>query len=89
MTIETVLSQQKYILEQKKAKGEDYSKHEIIVNALEKQVPNEPILKTDVFNIDSMDLEETSWMCPSCECDYEYEKFYYCPECGQKLKWEE
>lgn len=62
---------------------QDYSQYdiddvlEIAVEAIGKQIPKEKydtIFKHDV-------------LCPSCMSKlYEYKKFRYCPECGQRLR---
>lgn len=55
------------------------------IKALEKQLPTEP---------DIMDyiLGDINFKCPTCKSEYICEKGYehfYCPNCGQKIKWSE
>lgn len=61
-----------------------------IVDALEKQVPQEPRLDGDGLAPDrSLVFDE--WICPCCNSRYEvdYDEYEYCPNCGQKITWEE
>jgi len=32
-----------------------------------------------------------TWICPRCRTRYEvdYDRYFYCPNCGQKIKWSE
>ena len=58
---------------------------DIAVEALEKQLPKKP---------DIMDyiLGDINFKCPTCKSEYICEKGYehfYCPNCGQKIKWSE
>lgn len=55
------------------------------IEALEKQLPKKP---------DIMDyiLGDIDFKCPTCKSEYICEKGYehfYCPNCGQKIKWSE
>lgn len=55
------------------------------IEALEKQLPKKP---------DIMDyiLGDVNFKCPTCKSEYICEKGYehfYCPNCGQKIKWSE
>lgn len=55
------------------------------IKALEKQLPKKP---------DIMDyiLGDINFKCPTCKSEYICEKGYehfYCPNCGQKIKWSE
>lgn len=55
------------------------------IEALEKQLPKKP---------DIMDyiLGDINFKCPTCKSEYICEKGYehfYCPNCGQKIKWSE
>lgn len=59
--------------------------HETAIKALEKQLPKKP---------DIMDyiLGDINFKCPTCKSEYICEKGYehfYCPNCGQKIKWSE
>jgi len=58
---------------------------DIAIEALEKQLPKKP---------DIMDyiLGDIDFKCPTCKSEYICEKGYehfYCPNCGQKIKWSE
>lgn len=53
----------------------------IIVDALEKQIPMKAFFEHD-----------DEFICPACnyeEDGYDVKTYNVCPECGQKLKWEE
>lgn len=57
----------------------------VAIEALEKQLPKKP---------DIMDyiLGDVNFKCPTCKSEYICEKGYehfYCPNCGQKIKWSE
>lgn len=60
--------------------------YEIVINALEKQIPKKPIAR------EHNELRgEILFHCPTCDDDFncnEYEE-RYCPECGQALNWSE
>lgn len=60
----------------------------IIIGALEKQIPEEPFLSGDGYW--NGELVYDTWECPNCDKSYEldYEEYDYCPNCGQKIKWE-
>lgn len=75
----------------------------VAIEALEKQVPKKPIIYTDTRNLldyngnDYGVREVDVYDCPNCGFDisdksvceeYEY-KPSCCPECGQKLNWED
>ena len=56
---------------------------EMIVQALEKQIPKKPTYAPDgTFVFDE-------WICPCCGNRYEvdYDDYDHCPNCGQKLDW--
>lgn len=58
---------------------------DIAIEALEKQLLKKP---------DIMDyiLGDINFKCPTCKSEYICEKGYehfYCPNCGQKIKWSE
>lgn len=61
-----------------------------IVDALEKQVPQQPSLEGDGYAPDGS-LVFDEWICPCCNSRYEvdYDEYEYCPNCGQKITWEE
>ena len=60
----------------------------IVISALEKQIPEEPFLSGDGYW--NGELVYDTWECPNCDKSYEldYEEYDYCPNCGQKIKWE-
>lgn len=62
---------------------------DMAIEALEKQMPKEPILEGDGYADGEMVYD--IWYCPRCDMDYdaEYEKHDHCPVCGQKILWEE
>lgn len=46
----------------------------------DKQIPQKPILAGDY----------KGWYCPTCDKYYtKYERHNYCPNCGQRIDWEE
>lgn len=57
------------------------------INALKKQVPMKPTFTGDGY-ADGNIVYDT-WTCPNCGTDYEveYDDYKYCPECGQKIDW--
>ena len=61
---------------------------EIAVDAMEKQIPKKLIAESDGYADGSMVFD--SFYCPSCDhCMEEDEVEDYCPNCGQKICWEE
>lgn len=61
---------------------------EIAVEAMEKQIPKKLIAESDGYADGSMVFD--SFYCPSCDhCMEEDEVEDYCPNCGQKICWEE
>lgn len=77
--------------------------YDMAIEALEKQIPKKPIIYTDTRNLldyngnDYGVREVDVYDCPNCGFDisdksvceeYEY-KPSCCPECGQKLNWED
>ena len=60
----------------------------IAIEALEKQIPKEPIWEGDGYVYGEMVYD--IWRCPSCDAVYEEDEIHdYCPDCGQKILWEE
>lgn len=61
-----------------------------VIDALEKQVPQQPSLEGDGYAPDGS-LVFDEWICPYCNSRYEvdYDEYEYCPNCGQKITWEE
>ena len=60
---------------------------EMIVQALDKQIPKKPTYEGDGYS--NKHLVYDTWICPCCETRYEvdYDDYDYCPNCGQKLDW--
>ncbi len=58
------------------------------VEALEKQIPKKPDISGDSCDKDGNLIYDT-YDCPNCHTSYEieYEKYNYCPSCGQALDW--
>lgn len=74
------------------SKLDDESAGEIIklaIKAFEKQVPMLPSIYGDGY-ADGVPVLDT-WECPNCEKAYEvdYDKYDYCPCCGQAIDWSE
>ena len=61
---------------------------ELIVQALEKQIPKKPTYEGDGYAPDSTFVWD-EWLCPCCGERYEvdYDDYDYCPNCGQKIDW--
>ncbi len=61
-----------------------------IDEALEKQIPKKPDIYGDGYD-DNGNLIYDTYDCPNCEKSYEmdYEKYDYCPSCGQAIDWSE
>ena len=61
---------------------------EMIVQALEKQIPKKPTYEGDGYAPDGTFVFD-EWICPCCGNMYEvdYDDYDYCPNCGQKLDW--
>lgn len=59
------------------------------IEALEKQTPRKPDFIADGY-ADGVLVYDT-WLCPNCEQAYEveYDKYDFCPRCGQKIDWSE
>ena len=70
--------------------GEHIKSIEIAIQALEKQIPKKPIYEGDGYAPDGKFVLD-EWICPCCETRYEvdYDDYDYCPNCGQKLYWED
>lgn len=65
----------------------EYSDMMNISNALEKQIAKIPEYEGDGYS--DGEIVYDTWLCPSCEEYYEidYDKYNYCPCCGQKIDW--
>ena len=58
--------------------------YDMAIEALEKQIPKEPIWEGDGYVYGEMVYD--TWRCPSCDAAYEEEeKYEFCPKCGQRL----
>ena len=58
------------------------------IEALEKQIPEEPELEADGYDDDGNWIYECGY-CPDCRHEFEiaYDSPDYCPDCGKHLKW--
>jgi|GEM_PF-833713 len=58
-----------------------------LIEAREKQTPKQPCLEGDGYA--DGHLVYNTWICPCCGKYYEidYEKYDYCPNCGQAVDW--
>lgn len=54
---------------------------ELIINTFEKQVSKAPTPHPELY-------PSGQYSCPECDCGL-YKWCKYCPNCGQKIKWEE
>ena len=61
----------------------------VTIAALEKQIAKKPELWGDDFSCGKLVYD--MYNCPNCEVSYEieFDKYNYCPKCGQRLKWSE
>lgn len=64
---------------------------ETAIVALEKQIPRAPIIEMYTNRVPS---EQEVYVCPVCgeyfgDCHDLFYKQKYCPECGQRLDWED
>lgn len=61
-----------------------------LMKAKSKQDAKFPNIEGDGYDGDG-NLVYDTWICPCCQTAYEIEcqKYKYCPECGQKIRWEE
>ena len=55
----------------------------------ELNTPIRPELEADGYA--DGELVYDTWICPNCRTSYEvdYDRYFYCPNCGQKIKWSE
>ncbi len=60
------------------------------VEALERQIPKKPDISGDSCDKNGNLIYDT-YDCPNCHVNYEleYDKYDYCPSCGQALDWSE
>lgn len=63
---------------------------DLIIEALEKQLAKKPTLEGDGYDPEGKIISD-EWLCPHCNTRYEvdYDRYFYCPNCGQKIKWSE
>lgn len=68
---------------------DDGKAFDMAIKALEKQIPKKPDIEGDGNDPDG-NLVYDTWICPTCGVSYEidYDKYDYCPSCGQKIDWE-
>ena len=59
--------------------------------AVEKQKAKTPDFEADGSYGDYDEPVYDTWICPGCGENYEveYDKYEYCPHCGQKISWED
>lgn len=60
-----------------------------VIEAREKQIPKNPYIWGDGYY--NGELIFDMYDCPNCEKSYEieFDKYDYCPSCGQKIDWSE
>ena len=58
-----------------------------IADSLDKRIPKIPSYEGDGYS--DGEIVYDTWICPSCDESYEidYDKYNYCPCCGQKIDW--
>lgn len=56
----------------------------------EKQKPEKPDYEGDGYDNNGNIIYDT-WICPTCGARYEvdYDDYKHCPDCGQKIAWED
>ena len=62
---------------------DNYEDADRIIEALEKQIPKKPIIKTNAYN-------KKFYECPNCRIDIEdviFSPYKYCRKCGQHIDW--
>ena len=57
---------------------------------VDKETPKKPDYEGDSYDFNGEIIYDT-WICPNCDKRYEvdYDDYDYCPNCGQKIDWEE
>lgn len=65
--------------------AEETVSYQMMVKAMEKQIPKKPDIEGDGYW--NGELVYDTWICPCCGEQYEieFEKYKYCPECGQAV----
>lgn len=63
---------------------------DVIKELVDKETPKKPDYEGDGYD-DNGQINYDTWICPNCRKRYEvdYDDYDYCPNCGQKLDWEE
>ena len=58
----------------------------IVISALEKQMPKKPDYEGDGYD-ENGNLIYDTWICPNCGKHYEvdYDDYDFCPDCGQAI----
>lgn len=61
-----------------------------IMELKERDMAKAPDYEGDGYDDDGNIIYDT-WICPNCGEKYEvdYDDYKFCPECGQRIKWEE
>lgn len=59
-----------------------------LADAVDRQIPKIPTFEGDGYAPDGSFVYD-EWLCPCCDTRYEvdYDKYDYCPACGQKIDW--
>ena len=59
------------------------------IEALKRQLPKEVFYEGDGYADGELVLD--TWICPCCRTMYEvdYDRYFYCPNCGQAIDWSE
>ena len=68
--------------------GNDGMGGELVIQALEKQIPKKPTYEGDGYAPEGTFIFD-EWLCPCCGKRYEadYDDDDYCPNVGQKIDW--
>ena len=66
-------------------KDRDDKDIDLIKAIVKKEIPKKPYFESNGYPV------YDTWICPRCGTNYEvdFDKFDYCPKCGQKIDWEE
>lgn len=79
------LNKMSFSLAKKKGQHLDIGEFEIIQMAVDKQVPNMPIMESDGYCPDGYPAWD--YYCPRCNYNFEDNEPDYCPNCGQAIDW--